>query len=376
MNNFERDLLAWVEGRLDAILSRPASFGDREAVEFQVLLLLEVRSFLVDPLLLVKKSRRVVDEYHLFLTEGRLDAPPQYLASIAGLSDVEFVRRLGEFCSHVRASLAVVPVPHRPEVGEIGRPSGAVTMALTFVESLDVSLGDLSGYWSRWQRAIVAVAMEMSLTPVQRERERLRQLLFAGSSYSIREFRFPRRLGDPFVLAFARPEGMGEPAISPKVYDAFQYLIALLRWASHPQSDLGLHAGALWPSGIGRVVGAIQAMRLATSPGVASITVGGDEVGRPIVLRPNASAVLFRLLLETCRPSEFEQEMQVHSVDFASGRIELESDEGDRVGCYVPSGDFPITRVGVLVRAAGTLFEPDGMEPFVILARLEMTATR
>jgi len=61
--------LAWITARLDALLSAPRMWGSREAVELQVLTLIEVRLVVCgeNPLNLDGEGTRLLDVYQRFL---------------------------------------------------------------------------------------------------------------------------------------------------------------------------------------------------------------------------------------------------------------------------------------------------------------------
>jgi hypothetical protein len=64
--------LAWLDERLEGMLLRPRMWGSNLAVELQVLLLLEMRSLVVDRERENRDPGRVMDAYDAWRTRARL----------------------------------------------------------------------------------------------------------------------------------------------------------------------------------------------------------------------------------------------------------------------------------------------------------------
>lgn len=96
------DVAEFIDARLDAMLAHPLNWGGAEAFELQVLLLLELRQFLRQPLPPSKSLRTHLDGYSSFIRERRPDMGPQPLSAVT--DDIEAIaRELDDF----RAALAV-----------------------------------------------------------------------------------------------------------------------------------------------------------------------------------------------------------------------------------------------------------------------------
>jgi hypothetical protein len=91
-------LLDFIESRIESLLVRPGLWGSDEAVEMQLLQLLEVR-FLATSASLVDEVHQVQDRYIRFLRERFPEEPPEALSGILsrlGRSD-ELANLLREF---------------------------------------------------------------------------------------------------------------------------------------------------------------------------------------------------------------------------------------------------------------------------------------
>jgi hypothetical protein len=106
------DLVGFVEQRLISMLRTPDAWGTPDAVELQVLLLLEVR-------LKAKGAddvelRDVQQRYTRFLAQ-RLPGPPSSLAERLGVgfsANARFVELLGEFVqSELGLGMMIIPLP-------------------------------------------------------------------------------------------------------------------------------------------------------------------------------------------------------------------------------------------------------------------------
>lgn len=69
MSGLRDTLAAWADQRIDEMLAAPRMWGSLEAVEMQVLQLLEIRALAVRPSQELENPRRVLDTYAAFLRE-------------------------------------------------------------------------------------------------------------------------------------------------------------------------------------------------------------------------------------------------------------------------------------------------------------------
>ena len=82
MSSFQRRMLDFIHGQLEAIHLRPGMRGPDIAVELQILQLLEFRSVVLRPTTEEANPRAVMDAYEAFLARRFPGAPTLPLASL------------------------------------------------------------------------------------------------------------------------------------------------------------------------------------------------------------------------------------------------------------------------------------------------------
>lgn len=96
----------FIDQRLDAMLASPEFWGDAEAFELQVILLLELKTALRAPRPPSESLRWILDEYYRFLRARRPDSPPQPLSAVVG-EDFDLIAGLLQgFREHLGAMAA------------------------------------------------------------------------------------------------------------------------------------------------------------------------------------------------------------------------------------------------------------------------------
>ncbi len=69
MRGLRGTLLGWIEERTKDLLETPRAWGSNEAVEMQVLLLLELRALVLQPEREIDNPRRILDTYIAYLNK-------------------------------------------------------------------------------------------------------------------------------------------------------------------------------------------------------------------------------------------------------------------------------------------------------------------
>lgn len=80
MSPRETRLVEFLEARLDSLLTRPAAWGTGHSVEDQLLQLLEIRRYLLDPSTSVNDTYRLMQDYTRFVSATLADATSEPLA--------------------------------------------------------------------------------------------------------------------------------------------------------------------------------------------------------------------------------------------------------------------------------------------------------
>lgn len=93
----------FIDQRLDSMLANPEFWGNAEAFELQVILLLEMKAALHAPRASQESLRWILDEYHAFLRARRPGAPPQPLSAVVGEDFGLIAGYLQGFREHLRS---------------------------------------------------------------------------------------------------------------------------------------------------------------------------------------------------------------------------------------------------------------------------------
>lgn len=108
----------FIDQRLDSMLANPEYWGNAEAFELQVILLLEIKAVMSVPRTSQKSLRWILDEYYGFLCARRPDSPPRPLSAVVGEDFDLIARHLQSFrdqlsaassLSQIRAALESIP---------------------------------------------------------------------------------------------------------------------------------------------------------------------------------------------------------------------------------------------------------------------------
>src|SRR5690554_3352172 len=116
MSDLRNTIVTWTDQYMDEILAAPLMWGSLEAVEMQILQLLEVRAMALRPTQERVNPRRVIDTYNAFLRDRYPGRPSSALSNLVGRlddSEATFVTLINEFRDMmVRAVLPENPFAH------------------------------------------------------------------------------------------------------------------------------------------------------------------------------------------------------------------------------------------------------------------------
>jgi hypothetical protein len=107
MRPLSETMVEYIDGKLDAILRAPPMWGSDEAVELQVLQLLEMRALAIRPEVVKARRRPILDPYVGFLRRKFPEAPTMNLAALLeqGGRRGELAAILGEFRNEMVAAI-------------------------------------------------------------------------------------------------------------------------------------------------------------------------------------------------------------------------------------------------------------------------------
>jgi hypothetical protein len=96
------EMLSWLDQRADAMLRAPLMWGSYEAVELQILLLVQASAFVADPHIETQNQRRVLDAYRAHLVRHFPGSPPSSLHDLVHGDESRFVQVLSHFVRNQR----------------------------------------------------------------------------------------------------------------------------------------------------------------------------------------------------------------------------------------------------------------------------------
>lgn len=349
--------LAWIDARLDELLSAPPMWGSLEAVEMQALQLFDLRAHVLNPEQEAASPRRVLDTYMAWLRQRFPEAPPAPLFRLLGASDPrgdELGRTLTEFRAWLSSNLLEEnPFEHSD-----------VAIRLVFQESRAPVTSAFTGYYDAFRRAARAVAR-----PEQRG-ARTPKGLWTATDFSLSDARVRQANGQPaeVLLCLGAGAASGESVGGSEVRDALTTLLTMAEWAASntemtdlPMDDVERRR---------RV--AVQALRLLPRRGIEHVSIGGKLVGRPrpVDLVASHAQRLHRVIGAGTVPEPFDLRDEVRAIDLDRGELVL--GKQTRIRCYAEMdllGEGVV--IGAQARVVGKRYQPLGARPFVLVEQIE-----
>lgn len=156
MKGLRDTLVDWVDARTKNMLATPRAWGSDEAVEMQILLLLQVRALALRPELEIEAPGRLVDAYLTYLTKAYPERPHRPLHQIVeadrlGLNLAAELRKVVDIFT--RQTLAENPFQHHE-----------LAIRLVFEQGRTPATSAVTGYYEEFRRACRAVARPFGKT--------------------------------------------------------------------------------------------------------------------------------------------------------------------------------------------------------------------
>lgn len=362
MTSVRDTVVHWVDQRLDAVLAAPPMWGSPEAVEMQVLLLLEMRALALRPEQELAEPRRILDTYLAYLARQfprRVGAPLCELVAPDDEGCGRLAQELRGFIQALRPSmLEENPFQHND-----------LAIKLTFETDQRPTMSAFTGYYEEFRRAARAVARR-----AEKATGRAPKAIEAGTDFVLSDTRVRQPNGQPadvvLLLGAVQPEAkQGSLFDAPdRVRDALAGLLTMGEWAA---ADACLE-DLPFDDADQRVRLAMQARRVVPSRGIATAAIGGRLIGRskPVEFRADFEPRFRHVIQAAMAPQPFDAREDVRAVDLDRGRILLGK---QRLPCYVqPSMLGDRAEAGVMAHVEGQIFRPLGGRPFVLVDKLEM----
>jgi hypothetical protein len=338
MSSLRDTLVSWVDQRIADVLAAPPMWGSPEAVEMQVLQLLEIRALALRPGQELADPRRVFETYVAYLGRRFPKSPQQPLFTLVNDDEEALVAGLRGFIDALRPSmLEENPFQH-----------SALAIRLVFEKGHAPVTSAFTGYYEEFRRAARAVAR-----PLGKATGRVSKDLEVGTDFTLDDARVRQENGAPAEVVLRLGTGSPEQQIlfpGNQVRDALSGLLTMAEWAD---SDATIEELPV-DDAEQRTRLAVQARRLLPSRGIETVSVGGQLVGRskPVEFRGAHERRFLSVIEASIAPQPFDERDEVRAVDLDRGMIALGK---KRVPCYVRPGMLGEVAARLRARAcAGT----------------------
>lgn len=357
------DMIArWVDERLAEMLAAPPMWGSPEAVEMQVLQLLQVRALAVRPEQEIANPRRVFETYLAYLRERFPRRPQQPLFELVGHDDPLY----SSLSTELRGFMdALVPTM----LEENPFQHSAVAIKLVFERGKAPATSAFTSYYEEFRKTARAVARRPGT-----EKGRAEKPVEDATDFSLQDVRVQQPNGKPAEVALLLGYGnaVREPLSSDPndvVRQALSNLLAMGEWASSGATLAELPMD----DGEQRTRLAVQARRLLPSRGIESVSIGGQLVARskPVVFRAAHERRFLDVIGSSTTPQPFDLRDEIRAVDLDRGLLVL--GKTSRLPCHVRPGTLShVFAAGVLAHVVGQIYRPLGGRPFVLVETLEI----
>lgn len=359
-------VLYWVDKRTRDMLAAPRAWGSDEAVEMQVLLLLQFRLLALRPDFDQGDPGSLVDHYLDYISRaypGKSRLPLHRFIETDRLG-VNLAKELKKVVQDINGDYAQEENPFQ---------RNELAIRLVFEEGRVPAAAAFTGYYEEFRRAARAIARR-SDKAVGRAPKGIEE----ATDFTLSDVRVTPKNGSPAEALLLLGSGlvsepsMRDPDAEHAVRDAIVDLVTLAEWAASeadvrelPMDDREQRDRAT-----------VQAMRIVPRRGIEKVEIGGALIGRskPAAFKPEHER-RFLKILESSAPFEvYDETGEVRGIDLDRGVVII--DRQRRLPCYVRPEHFQrVTEVGVRARVEGTRYKPPGRSPFVIVSRITPLST-
>lgn len=355
MSGLGEAIPTWADARIDEILAAPRMWGSDEAVEMQVLQLLEMRALAIRPAQELANPRRVIDSYLAFLRQRFPNLPAAPLHQLAP-------SELGSVLREFRTTLAQTILVENPfEHSELA-------IKLTFDVGRRPSTSAFTGYYEDFRRAARA-AVRIGDKSVGRARKDIE----SATDFSLEDAIVTPPNGAPGAVLLRLGPGIGQKnwEADQRVRDALSTLMTLAEWASTEAAVSELRLDDVQQ----RTRSAVQALRLLPRRGIKTVAVGGKLVSRskPVEILARHEKRFLEVVGAEATPEAFDESDEIRAIDLDRGLLVLGR---PRVPCFVrPEILEQVVEVGVKARVVGERYRPLSGRAFVLADSVEIDET-
>jgi hypothetical protein len=362
MNDFKDNLVRWIDKSLQSMKRAPRMWGSWEAVEFQSLLLWEMRARVLSPNFAAHNPGFVLKTYQKFLDSTYPSHPNRYFhqqlsPDAPDDSDRALVKHLNHYQDFINLKLPI----------EDPFQNQDLTLHLSYKDpKATVNARDITSYYEEFVRATRAVARALPLPPGDGDGDgngragsgRHRKELEEATRFTLEDVQIERPNGVPggaWLMLGRQTEGE-DPHAARQVRDALASVVQLAEWAS---SDDPVPPASY----VGQPHVALQTLRLLPPKHLAQVELGGRLLARanPVALRASFEPKLVQVVEAHARPTPFDHTDEIRAVDLDAGVTFLGEGKKQRRRCYLtPELLRKVHKVGVQARVEGTLYERKG----------------
>lgn len=362
MSALRETILHWIDKRMSDMLAAPRAWGSDEAIEMQVLLLLQFRALTLRPDFDQGDPGSLVDDYMEYLTRAYPKHPHRPLHQIVEPDPLGF---------HIAGELKkIIQTFTQSMLEENPFQHNDLAIRLVFEEGRTPTTAALTGYYEEFRRAARAMTRRADKA-VGRAPKGIEEL----TDFTLSDVRVTPKNGAPaealLLLGAGVPESRDSSA-EHAVRDAIVDLVTMGEWATSeadvselPVDDVEKRSRAT-----------VQAMRIVPRRGIVKAEIGGTLIGRakPVEFRPEHER-RFLAVLRSSAPSEpYEETEEIRGIDLDRGLVIV--NRKARLPCYVrPEHLQEISEVGVQAHVQGTLYKPLTGRPFVIVSHIAPAGT-
>ncbi len=357
MSGLRETIATWANHRIDEMLAAPRMWGSLEAVEMQVLQLLEVGALAVRPTQELENPRRVLDTYVAFLRDRYPKQPPDPLSRLVAHQDEsEFGNALRDFRTTLARTILVENPFERSELA----------IKLTFDAGKHPSTSAFTGYYEEFRRAARA-----AVRTGERVTGRAKKDIEGATDFTLEDAIVspPNGVAGEVLLRLGPGCGQRNWEAEDRVRDALSTIMTLAEWASTDSGVADLRVDDLEQ----RTRTAVQALRLLPRRGIKTVALGGKFVARPksVEIRSEHEKRFLEVVGAESTPERFDERDEIRAIDLDRGLLVL--GKRARTHCFVSRdllGD--VAAVGVQARVVGLRYRPLGGRPFVLAEVVEV----
>jgi hypothetical protein len=357
MSSLRETIATWANQRIEEMLSAPRMWGSLEAVELQVLQLLEIRALALRPTQELENPRRVLDTYMAFLRQRFPTQPSDPLFRLVDhLGETEFREALSEFRSTLARTILVEnPFEH-----------SELAIKLTFDVGRHPSTSAFTGYYEEFRRAARAAVRTGDKGTGRAKKDIERATDFTLEDTIVSQ---PNGSAGEVLLRLGPGAGQKSWEADDRVRDALSTIMTLAEWASTASDVSDLPVDDIEQ----RTRTAVQALRLLPRRGVKTAALGGKFVARPkpVEIRSEHEKRFLEVVGAEATPEPFDERDEIRALDLDRGLLVL--GKRNRTQCFVRRELLgEVAAVGVEARVVGDRYRPLGGRPFVLATDVEV----